>query len=155
MPGVIGGKGLTVRLFEPPDAPLLKEFTRRPGSQFFCFGGDAYRQGDGLPPEGAVALLATSETGNVVAHGRVVPVAAGQETADLTVAVLASHRHAPIVADLLRDLTAVARRRGFTRLTTCVPRERRTPFEEFSAAGLRTISWFNIGGVTEVVLGLD
>lgn len=144
------GRKLTIEVMGADDRGRVAEFSSRsPHMVCRCTGrprGPADGPGVRLAvttPEGEVVALACVEGAEKAGEGR------------LTVTVHSGYQHHVALGTLIRAAAEGARALGWRRLTTCVPRDPHDAMEWFREAGLRTLSSFNVGGATEVVLDLE
>lgn len=149
-------EGFEIRELDPRD---LTDFAGAPGIHYLCFGSTAYSAGRHAPPgedrKPVMAFATVSLAGEIVAAATISRLPGGDESGELTVAARATYQRFGVVEPLLDTIAAAAAARSFRHLTTCVPCERADPFALFAGSRLRTVSWLNIGGVTEAVLAID
>lgn len=145
------GRKLIIEAVGSGDSARLAEFERH-GAHCVCQGGG---RRPAAPTDGNGSRLAVSTPeGEIVAVAFVDPAEATRE-GRLTVAVHTGYQHNAVVGRLIEALAGQAREQGYRRLTTCVPRSPGDAMEWFREGGLHTLSSLSVGGVTEVVLGLE
>ena len=105
---------------------------------------------------GDIVLIATSPDGDFTGFAGVRRrETASGDTGELTLRLRAGHHRDDTTVALLRAAARDARAAGLRRLETQLCREAGHTLEEFQRAGLHALSTLNLGGVTEVTLGID
>lgn len=99
------------------------------------------------------AILALDHHGEVQGLAWICP--AETRPAPFGVLVLPEFRRAGGAGRLIRELAAEARRHGHSELSTCIAPGRPDPMRDLQAAGLRVVSAFTTGGISDVRVALD
>ncbi len=148
----------TIRRMTAYDTERLTEFAAAPGMRCLCYGSDMY--GHRCAPRAdeagrVLALLAVLPDGTIIGEAGYVTGVGRPEKAELTVAVQAPYLHRGVVTRLLRELVSEAKAGGVRRLAARAVRNTAEPFDEFAAAGLRTVQLLTVGGMTEMTFELE